>query len=326
VKARVYGLLLEFDQDVPWVQKIACHESADYKVFLQDRPAPEMALESGGEPWYVSRRSSPAGVPALVIRKHPGELYWFRFSDGVEFLVDATSQTIHAWWLSSLTLADALGYLFGAVLGFLLRSRGAVCLHGSAVAAHDRTFLLCGPEEAGKSTTAAALALRGFRVLTDDVIALDEQGTDYWVHPGPPRVHLLRPSVEALLGTGEALPRISPSWDKHALDLASSVPVAEQPLRLAAVYFLERRDATRLHPHVTPVTGAEALIQLVTNSYANRLLDREMRSREFEILTRLTTQIPIRRVVPPQGLERLDALCAGILADFRSLVGVETES
>jgi hypothetical protein len=319
LKARVYGLLLEFDQEVPWVQKSPSPECADYKVFLEHKPLREKEYECG-EPWYVSRRSGPGGGPALVIRKQPGDIYWFRFSDGVEFQVDPTGRTIHAWWLSTLTLADALGYLFGAVLGFLLRSRGGVCLHGSAVAAHDRAFLLCGPEEAGKSTTAAALALRGFRVLTDDVIALEDQGTDFVVHPGPPRVHLLRPSVESLLGASDALPRISPTWDKHALDLAGGGSVNEQPLPLAAVYFLERRDPTRFHPQLTPVSGADALIKLVTNSYANRLLDRQMRSREFDVLTRVANHTPIRRLVPPQGLERLDALCAGILADFRALI------
>jgi hypothetical protein len=319
VKARVYGLLLDFDQDVPWVPGLETPEPADVTVSLKAPPSTIRPDESRGEPWYVSTRRRPPGVPELVIRKYPGEIYWWRFFDGAEYLLDVAGRTAHAWWAPPLTLADALGYLFGQVLGVLLRLRGTVCLHGSAVAVGDRAYVLSGPEAAGKSTTAAALVRRGLRILTDDVIPIDERGGEILMQPGPPRLHLLRPSVEALWGAGDALPRISPNWNKHALDLVEEDRGGGRPLPLAAVYFLERRDPALSRPDVRSAAGAEALIRLVANTYANRLLDRTLRAREFEVLTRLADRVPIRRVVPPQGLHRLDDLCDALLADFHNL-------
>ena len=48
----------------------------------------------------------------------------------------------------------------GPVFAFVLRLRGAVTFHASAVRIGDAVAFL-GPQGAGKSTTAAALALRG---------------------------------------------------------------------------------------------------------------------------------------------------------------------
>jgi hypothetical protein len=54
---------------------------------------------------------------------------------------------------------------------------------------------------------------------------------------------------------------------------------------------------------------------LVTNTQANRLLDARMRAQEFQFLGRVVASLGVRRVVAPDDLDRLPALCDLIVDD-----------
>src|SRR5215472_416184 len=73
---------------------------------------------------------------------------------------------------------------------------------------------------------------------------------------------------------------------------------ATKPLPLRAIYILGTREESLAAPITGQVAGSEVLAELVANTYVNYLLDRDMRSREFEVLTQLVARIPIRRVRP----------------------------
>ena len=125
-------------------------------------------------------------------------------------------------WPDSSTLEDAATYLLGPVLGFVLRLRGITCLHASAVAVGDRAIALMGPANAGKSTTAAGFSRMGFPVLADDIVALSEPDEILRVQPAYPQLRLWPESAAFLYGSADALPRLTPTWDKRALDLTQN--------------------------------------------------------------------------------------------------------
>ena len=99
----------------------------------------------------------------------------FRYGDGSAFDVDHRTRParIRAAIAPGQTLEDLTAYLYGPVLGFALRAWGRLALHASCVRIGDGAVLLAGPPGAGKSTTAAALAMRGLAVVSDDLTALD---------------------------------------------------------------------------------------------------------------------------------------------------------
>lgn len=82
-----------------------------------------------------------------------------------------------------------------------------------------RAVLFSGDPGYGKSTTAGALALRGVPVLSDDIVPLELTGGEIWATPGYPRECLWPEAVEKLAGTVEALPRLTPVWEKQYLPL-----------------------------------------------------------------------------------------------------------
>jgi hypothetical protein len=57
---------------------------------------------------------------------------------------------------------------------------------------------------------------------------------------------------------------------------------------------------------------------LVANTYATKLMDRQMRAREFELLTRVVNHVRLRRVTPHADPARITELCTQIIADFQS--------
>jgi len=300
------GLPLRLDSDVQ-----------DVRIRLKEWATFPTTFPESDEILYTSSQHSAPGQPNLRVGVLPGGDYFgFFYSDGVRFAVERRGREVWADWPENYTLEDACTYLLGPVIGFVLRLRGLTCLHASAVAVGEHAIALVGSPGAGKSTTAAAFAQCGLSVIADDVVALAEDGESFLVPPGYPRVNLWPDSVRALFGSEEALPRITPTWDKRYLALGDNgLGFASKPLPLGAIYLLSAREAALTAPVVEEVAGGDALFALVANTYVNYLLDRDMRSREFDVLSRVVAGIPIRRVRPPDDPSAVFDLCEAIAAD-----------
>ncbi len=273
------------------------------------------------EPCYASDSRDEQGRPSSTWWKlADGAYFLVRYRDGTQFIIDRCGTRIWATWPDSLTLADTVTYLVGPILGYVLRLRGVTCLHASAVAVGGHAMALLGPAGAGKSTTAAICARLGYPVLTDDILALADLDDIVLAQPGYPRLRLWSESVTALYGSGEALPRITPTWEKRHLDLTQDgYQFQHQPLPLAAVYLLGERRCDPAAPSIEAIPAPAGLMALVTNTYTNDWLGKAMRAREFELLGRLMTRIPVRRVTPHADPAYLSRLGRVILDDVQAL-------
>jgi hypothetical protein len=279
---------------------------------------------SASQTFYANGRHSAGAEPVLrVWRVAEGKYFRFHYKDGTEFLIERTGSQVWGTWPEPWTVEDIAVYLLGPVFGFLLRLRGVVCLHASAIAVDGRAIVLQGPAGAGKSTTAAAFARLGLPVLSDDIVAIEERRGAFVVQPGHPRLRLWPDSVRALFGHPDALPPLAPNWDKRCLDLAA--PRSESDLRslpLDSVYMLSERQDNETAPCISGVAAREGLIDLIANTYANNLLDPGMRANEFRLLSRLMASVPVRRVVPHADPASLSRLCEVILEDHRRLASI----
>lgn len=247
-------------------------------------------------------------------------MFLFRYQDGTEFVLDDLGANIWISWAPPLTQADAVTYLIGPIIGFVLRWRGRLCLHASCVCSGDRAFALMGSAGAGKSTTASTFASLSCPVLSDDITVLEEHGDEFVVQPGYPRTCLWPEAVAALFGKPDALPRITPSWDKRHLDLTRERGGFQaEPVPLDAVYVLSDRVGEGDPVLIEDLEPGHAVVTIVGHTYGNRLLDADMRGREFAALDRFVRKVPVRRVAPPASLERIVELCERILDDFSSV-------
>jgi hypothetical protein len=318
----VYGLRIATNLPVPGVPVRSGSDHIDVWIRLKEEAAPATVFsDAPGDFFYTSPNSGAKDESVLCVSILPcGKYFGFFYNDGARFAIDREGREVWADWPENYTLEDACTYLMGPVIAFVLRLRGITCLHASAIAVDDRAIVLFGLAGAGKSTTAAAFALSGFSVLSDDVAVLADQGERFLVQPGYPRVNLWPDSVRTLFGSGDALPRITPTWDKRylALDRAGR-QFQSEPLPMGAIYILGEREAELTVPVIEDLAGHEALATLVANTYVNYLLDADMRAREFDVLGRVLAGVPVRRVRPTADPSKVFALCEAIAADARQL-------
>jgi hypothetical protein len=266
---------------------------------------------------YVSSYTDAAGEPALRAWETPdGALLHLAYSDATEFWLDRKGAAIWAVWPAQSSLKNALSYLLGPVLGLMLRLRGIVCLHASAVAFDDECVAFVGSAGAGKSTTAAAFANLGRSIVSDDIVGLVDRDRVLHVLPAYPHLCLWPESVTMLYGSPGALPPLVHDWEKRQLALGQNgTRFEDRTLPLRAIYILGERRPDGA-PVVTAIAERDVLLSLVGNTYATNLIDRTMRGAEFDLLSRLMSAIPVRMVHPSGDPSRIGDLCRVIESDF----------
>ena len=316
---RAYGLTLSSDTPVSALRP----EPTDLEGF-------DIAVSLGPETdWVREARHLPSRLehprpgeaerdnsPFTLTSYGAGEFFALAYGNEALFFVDGAAKRVWGTCPPPLTLEDAATYLLGPVMGFLLRRRSVLALHASAVCIGGQAVALCGESQAGKSTTAAALALRGVPVLCEDITPLIEQDGRFQVEPGYPRICLWPDAVEKLFGARDALPRLTPSWDKFFLPLdGRNAKFEEQRRAVSAMYLFAPRVEEADAPRIETMSSRDALLNLVQNTYMNWLLDRSQRAAEFEALGKLVAQVHVRRIVPHVDPARIGALCELIVAD-----------
>ena len=320
-RCSIYNLGIAANRVIPGVPPSSI-DSIDLRISFGELPAWVYELDRRERRLsYTSEYSDNSGEPLLrVFRLLDGRYHYFRYADQTEFLIDRAGTQIWSCWQQPLTIEDAATYLLGPVMGFMLLLRGVVCLHASAVVVDSEAIALIGPAGSGKSTTAAAFSSRGSSILADDVVTLDDRVDQFLVRPSYPCIRLWPASVKTLYGTESHLPRLTPNWDKRYLDLTISPEQFERkPLSLSAIYVLGERSDEAAAPLVAPVDRANALLALIANTYTNYLMDRNMQARQFDLLTRVLANVPVRKVTPHADAGRLQELCDCIFRDFASL-------
>jgi hypothetical protein len=319
----VFGLLLRSKFPIPGLTQTTatsalpplrihfCAKSA--AIALQNPP------EGDEELTYTSSFLGADGEPALRIWQVAGGAYLhLGYSDGMNFWLDRECNNVWGIWPDESSIEDASTYLLGPVLGLSLRLRGTTCLHASAVVIGGYAVAFVGSSGAGKSTTAAALAARGCPVLSDDVVALSDADGCFRVMPAYPYLSLWPESVSILYGSADVLPRFTGDWDKRYLASGTNgVKFEERSLHLGAIYLLGKR-ACDPAPSAESASRQEALISLVANTYATNTLSSEMRAKEFEVLGRLVSRVPVRKVCPHQDPARINDFCQLICSDFEA--------
>jgi hypothetical protein len=286
---------------------------------------PTIRFEAGATPDWVSEALSLPAKIVVTRRLHErgpgsefsfsdygnGRFFQLRYSDGTRFVVDHDATRVWGENGPGLTNEDLSAYLLGPVMGFVLRRRGRIPLHASAVAFGDRAAALMGPVGAGKSTTAAALALRGRPVLCEDICALYPSDGALSVFPGYPRICLWPDSVNHLFSSPEALPLIVQGWNKRYLPLdGSRAQFASTPLPLSAIYVLAQRT-DRVHcASIKELSRKDAALQLVQNTYMNWLLDSQQRAVEFDVIAEIASKVRCFEVTASSKPDRLAGLAA----------------
>jgi hypothetical protein len=298
---RLFGLDVHSDVALPSVQTRTWsprEDAAPVNIRLSGYSCDEIAAESEqGILVFESKKKEPR----VRIEYFPSaRFYRFLYSDGIMFDISSDGENVRGSWPSTMSLEDALTYLLGPVFGFIIRLRGFTALHASAAVINGYAVAFVGGGGAGKSTIVAALARAGHRVLSDDIVVLEEVSGTFRIKPSYPHIRLWPDSVSVLFGTEDALPKLVPSsdwWDKRFLDLERhGFYFHDEALPVRFTYILEARSQNVRIASADLFPSIEALPRLVANTCVNYALSSDMRRREFHALGRFVEQVIIKRL------------------------------
>jgi hypothetical protein len=252
---------------------------------------------------YVSPEVDESGMPEMTIEEGD-DGYRLVYSGQATFLIDRGGRRVIEQWSGSPDneFADDVAR---SVLAFVLRLRGSVPLHASAVASGGEAILFAGDSWSGKSSTAAACCALGYALLSDDVVRLDVSGDDVVAHPSHSTVNVWGDAAAVLFGASDR-----DAYRKRGVNVVDAgYAFYSAPARIRAVYVLGERVAAGQPPAVRALAPREALITLVCHTHGGSFLDREMRARELEMIARLVERVPVRELTVSDSLEDLVSNC-----------------
>lgn len=221
--------------------------------------------------------------------------------------------------LSGGTPAEAEAFFLGLVSALWLELRGALCLHGAAVATPLGAAGFLGFNRAGKSSLAASLLAAGCSLLTDDVLALDVEPNRIFARPGFPQIRLWPASAEVLVADAQELEPVHPDFDKRRVPIGPQGLGAfhDQSEELRALFLPDRTggavELSRLAPR-------DVAIELVRHSFLGALGEAAIGvTSRFERIVAVAERIPVFRLAYPNGLEHLGTVCQAVLERLETL-------
>lgn len=251
---RVAGLVVASEIELPGAIAAAPPAQAPLDISVRAGPVPESLPEASalGPTWEIA-----------------GDRFLFRIPDVARFLLTGGREVVLET-AAGVAPADISIFLTGTVLGILLHQRGQVVLHASAVRVNGKAVLFCGASGTGKSTLAAALAERGFPLVTDDFCAVAANGADpVMVQPDGRSLKLWAQAIQKLDLAERRGAAVRQRLEKFFVEPAA---VFSKSLPLAAVYAL--REARPPHnPGIERPNVVDAALILRRNAYRPQMVN-----------------------------------------------------
>jgi hypothetical protein len=187
--------------------------------------------------------------------------------------------------------------------------RGDWMLNAAAVERDGQVFAFIGPSASGKSTAAALLIKRGFRLVSDGLLRVTRSADGAWLaHPQAPWLQLWPDTLKHLDLDETDLSPVRPGlrltrWPS---------PCITEPLPLARIGLLHEQRGNDLEDFVPSArAGTRGVETLLTHTAGSTWLE-ELADRHalFQWAVGLKAKIPLERLEVPWGWERLEALGA----------------
>ncbi|MEP6958266.1 MAG: hypothetical protein ABI980_06015 [Nitrospirota bacterium] len=318
IRYRVCGHILSCDAAIPQLeltQSLDTTAGSDLQVLFTP-PKDGIALPSS---WFLNV-SLADGTPWMRCAT-VSHGYLFRFPDLADFVFDTARNSIRCIPRPETPPHTLHHLLLDQVLPLVLNYKGKEVLHGTAVVTPWGACAFVGPTGAGKSTLAASFLSAGFSVLADDCLVLDELAGTIVAIAAYPGLRLWDDAIVALFGVTESCAPVAHYTPKQRFTAAlSTTPFRSSAVPLAAVYVLGPSPAVSTDHGATPLISqiAERDAFMTLHSLAFRLDIRDtcMLSREFDMLHRIVSQIPVRRLALPHSFVALPAVQAAVLYDL----------
>lgn len=162
-------------------------------------------------------------------------------------------------------------YILGTCMGTILLQRKILPLHGSAVEIEGKVYAIIGDSGAGKSTLASALIKKGYRLVSDDIIAVSrsKENSIPYIIPAYPQQKLWEDSLELFGIETNHFRSIYGRENKYCIPVTENFLKTSLPL--AGVFELVKSDDSTC---LSELEKLESIHTLMKNTYRNFLIPR----------------------------------------------------
>jgi hypothetical protein len=248
MRYKAFGLVIESALHLPELSPGPEHQPPDVEIYLGQAPSKLSTPATGdGVLYNVSYDEYRLSI------KDIGTYYAYM---GRKIIIERCKHTED----QSLRL-----FLLGSVFGVVLHQRQCGVLHGSAIATPNGAVLFLGSTGAGKSAVAAAFRHRGYKIITDEIAAIEVNGSNrVLIQPAYPLQTLWEDTV---LGIGENPAKYVPVRPKLA---KYRIPVHDkfhgESININRVYVLSHGNRSP-ETILVPITGLDKVSALYTHIY-----------------------------------------------------------
>jgi hypothetical protein len=298
-------------------------------TFLSNTPIPELTLVGELEPAFtfqlfaatkdfaesyhwLNHWYSPDGTIWLAFAKVDAG-YLLRFPEIADFIVSTDARSICCYPRAEIPLETIRHLLLNQVIPLVLSHLGRIVLHAAACAMPQAAIAFMGSTGAGKSTLAASFGLKGFPILTDDCLLIEEQEGVVVSVPSYPGLRLWSESISALFEEEPVLQPVAHYTEKKRL-------LVEQdqfngPTLLSAIYVLTEPEDSEEFTGVTitPLAESEAIFEAIKHTFQLDISDRAKLRRDFKQYEWLAKSVPFFKLAFPREHACLSSVNRAIL-------------
>lgn len=209
-------------------------------------------------------------------------------------------------------------FLLGSAMGALLYQRGLFPLHGSAVETEWGAMIFVGAQGIGKSTLAAQFHQRGYRLLSDDVCAVETAAVKPRVLPGLTRLRLCADAYERLGSPHGAQFNL----DKFVMPMNEGYSSSPAPLR--AIHLLTEKESG--DPEFRVLRGFDRVQCLLQNLYRPQYLKgQSTQGALMRLAGNIAERATIVEVSRPREPAMIPALAGFLLTSWAKHFGAHPE-
>lgn len=302
-------------------------------VVVSDTPLalPEYSHGGLGQVEYVSAPSTVFLTATQGVAFDPRSDSWYqcaflrdgstyvRWAGVGEFLVSTDGHRISCRHQDGSSIESFQVYMLGQALSFALVKQGFEPLHATVAVVDDQAVAFLGNNAFGKSTLAACFLEAGHRLLTDDLLILQQSSNRILAYPGPPRIKLFPKIASRFLGHTVSPVRMNAGTDKLILPIDEYRRCAV-PVTLKAIYSLaDPRDVCGSpHVNIQTLNPREAFVELVRSTFNRRVVGPQRLERHFAFMADLADVMSVKKLSYPRAVGRLQEVREMVVADLAS--------
>ena len=192
-------------------------------------------------------------------------------------------------------------YLLGSVIGALLIQRENLVLHANALTNDKKTIVCIGDTGRGKSTLAYSLMKKGWKLLSDDLVAVTNT---FKVLPGIPRIKLWQDAINYYGIDKNNLTKVRSDMEKFQLS-GDQILSAYNKSRVSSIYILEDHCNIKIKEEI--IQEKEKFFELFKHIYRPIYVNGlNKKIHYFKKISELIKKVPIYKLSLPRSLSNME--------------------